>query len=246
MTKFEKLILKGRVTEMFHRGTSAVNIRRSLSRSGTPVAMSTICNWIKKLKNGDSLINKKIPGRPRSTTEEEDAIIVTEVLKKPMMPIKRHQGRLSRLNEIDVSVGVIIKRLKEKGYCVFKARRKPLINTKNRQHRLERCKARRHWTIADWHKICWSDESKFELFRANKARFVVRKRGDGQALKMKHIVPTFKHGGGSVMVWGAIGPKGVGELYKMNGRYKAEDYKRKILIPLVRKSMHPFTLPRYF
>ena len=66
---------------------------------------------------------------------------------------------------------------------------------------------------------------------------MVRKKGVIEALKRKHIVPTFKHGGGNVMVWGAIGPQGVGDLHKMNGRYKAVDYRRKILTPYARNSL---------
>ena len=39
------------------------------------------------------------------------------------------------------------------------------------------------------------------------------------------------------MVWGAIGPQGVGDLYKMDGRFKAVDYRRKILTRFARNSL---------
>ena len=56
---------------------------------------------------------------------------------------------------------------------------------------------------------------------------------------MEHIVPTFKHGGGSVMVW-LYWSERSWEIIQ-NDRCNAEDYKRKILIPLVRKSMNSCT-----
>uniref|UniRef100_A0AAZ3R2P6 Tc1-like transposase DDE domain-containing protein n=1 Tax=Oncorhynchus tshawytscha TaxID=74940 RepID=A0AAZ3R2P6_ONCTS len=42
-------------------------------------------------------------------------------------------------------------------------------------------------------QILWSDESKIELFGLNANRHVWRKPG---------AIPTVKHGGGSIMLWG--------------------------------------------
>ncbi|CDQ78563.1 unnamed protein product, partial [Oncorhynchus mykiss] len=42
-------------------------------------------------------------------------------------------------------------------------------------------------------KILWSDETKTELFGLNTKRHVWRKPG---------TIPTVKHGGGSIMLWG--------------------------------------------
>ena len=41
----------------------------------------------------------------------------------------------------------------------------------------------------------------------------------------KCLVPTIKHGGGSVMVWGCFSSAGVGELVKIEGIMKKEQYK---------------------
>ena len=42
-------------------------------------------------------------------------------------------------------------------------------------------------------KILWSDETKIELFGLNAKRHTWRKPG---------TIPTVKHGGGSIMLWG--------------------------------------------
>ena len=39
------------------------------------------------------------------------------------------------------------------------------------------------------------------------------------------LVPTIKHGGGSVMVWGCFSSAGVGDLVKIEGIMKKEQYK---------------------
>ena len=51
-------------------------------------------------------------------------------------------------------------------------------------------------------KILWSDETMIELFDLNAMRDVGRKRT---------IIPTVKHGGGSIMLWGCFSEAGTGD-----------------------------------
>jgi hypothetical protein len=60
--------------------------------------------------------------------------------------------------------------------------------------------------------ILWSDETNIELFGLNAKPHIWRKPG---------TIPTVKHGGGSIMVWGCFSKAGTGRLVrikaKMNG-----------------------------
>uniref|UniRef100_A0A673Z5B4 Dihydropyrimidinase n=1 Tax=Salmo trutta TaxID=8032 RepID=A0A673Z5B4_SALTR len=51
-----------------------------------------------------------------------------------------------------------------------------------------------------WSNVFWSDETKIELFGHNECRYVWRKKGE--ACKPKNKIPTVKHVGGSIMLWG--------------------------------------------
>ncbi len=51
-------------------------------------------------------------------------------------------------------------------------------------------------------KILWSDETKIELFGLNSKWYVWRK--PGTAHHLSNTVPTVKHGGGSIMLWGGV------------------------------------------
>lgn len=50
-----------------------------------------------------------------------------------------------------------------------------------------------------WNCVIWSDESKFNLFGSDGKAMVWRTLKE--ELDPKCIVPTVKHGGGSVMCW---------------------------------------------
>ena len=49
-------------------------------------------------------------------------------------------------------------------------------------------------------------------------------RKKGEEFTKGNVVGTFKHGGGSVMIWGCMSSKGVGIIRKMEGKVKAVDY----------------------
>ncbi|GFW15572.1 transposable element Tc1 transposase [Trichonephila clavipes] len=59
------------------------------------------------------------------------------------------------------------------------------------------------------------DESKFNIFGSDGRRMVWRKPNTSH--HPQHTIPTVKHGGGSVMVWGCMAASGVGKLVFIDG-----------------------------
>ncbi len=81
-------------------------------------------------------------------------------------------------------------------------RRKPLLSARHMKARMEFAKKHLKDSKMVTNKIIWSDETKIELFGLNSKRYVWRK--PGTAHHLFNTVPTVKHGGGSIMLWGCF------------------------------------------
>ena len=71
-------------------------------------------------------------------------------------------------------------------------------------------KKNKDWKIQQWSQVLFTDESKFEIFRGNRRQYVCHLIGE--CMIKQCVIPTVKHGGGSVMVWGGIVGNKVGDL----------------------------------
>ncbi|KAI4902934.1 hypothetical protein NFI96_003306 [Prochilodus magdalenae] len=81
----------------------------------------------------------------------------------------------------------------------------------------------------------WSDETKIELFGLNSTRHVWRKKND--EYNPKNTIPTVKHGGGNIILWGCFSAKGTGRLHRIVGRMDGAMYREVLannLLPSVR------------
>jgi transposase len=101
-----------------------------------------------------------------------------------------------------------------------------LLRKQNKRKRLLWARKHQHWTIQQWKKVLWTDESKFEIF-GSKTRTYVR-RCAGERVLEACTKASVKHGGGSVMVWGCFGNNQVGDLVKIEGILLKEGYKSNL------------------
>ncbi len=105
---------------------------------------------------------------------------------------------------------------------VFRKRAtKPLLNQRQRQKRLTWAKEKKNWTVAQWSKVLFSDESKFCISFGNQGPRVWRKSGEAQnpcCLKSSVKFPQ------SVMIWAAMSSAGVGPLCFLKSTVNAAIY----------------------
>uniref|UniRef100_A0A8C5LS31 Uncharacterized protein n=1 Tax=Leptobrachium leishanense TaxID=445787 RepID=A0A8C5LS31_9ANUR len=73
-----------------------------------------------------------------------------------------------------------------------------------------------------WQNILWAGETKIELFGKNTQHYVWRKKGT--AHQYQNLIPTVKHGGGSIMVWGCFAASGPGRIVVIDGKINSRVY----------------------
>ncbi len=73
-------------------------------------------------------------------------------------------------------------------------------------------------------KVLWSDETKIQFFGINSTRRVWRRRN--AAYDPKNTIPTVKHGGGNIMLWGCFSAEGTGPLHHIKGTMDRAMYRQ--------------------
>jgi hypothetical protein len=116
------------------------------------------------------------------------------------------------------------------------ARRKQLLCKRHMTASFEFAKRYLKDSQAMRNKILWSDETKIELFCLNSKCHVWRKPG---------TIPTVKHGGDSIMLWGCFSVAGTGRLVRLEGKINGAKY-REILDENLLKSAQDLRLGRRF
>jgi len=121
----------------------------------------------------------------------------------------------------EVSINTFRKAIYSLGYHSRVMCRKPLISLTNQRKRLAWAKERQNWTIADWKKVLFSDESTFTVFKITGKQYVWRT--PKEKYDAECIMPVVKHSQGQ-MVWGCFSWYGLGPLTAINGYVNASAY----------------------
>jgi hypothetical protein len=114
--------------------------------------------------------------------------------KKTLVDITNRSG-------VNVSVSIVRKALHDVGIYNRIIQKKSLFDT-HRGRRLEFAREHQNWTIEDWKKVIWIDESTFEVGKFSRQILVWQKSDERN--KLDCLTPTFKSGRTSIMIWGGF------------------------------------------
>ena len=121
-----------------------------------------------------------------------------------------------------ISAQTVHRQIKSKGMRAVVKRKRPLLKPHHRRARMEFAERHLEWTIEDWKKVWWSDETKINHLGSDGRQWVWKK--DGEGLSDRLVEGTKKFGGGSLMMWGCMTWEGVGYACKIDGKMDGDLY----------------------
>ena len=143
-----------------------------------------------------------------TTRKAENAVQVTKLLKT--------------ITNQSLSPTTIWQCLKKASMKAVVKRKHPLLSDKHCKAHLDYAYAYKDWTMEDWKRVIWSDETKINCLGLDGCKWVWKRPGEG--LSDRLVEGTVKFERGSVMIWGCMTWEGVGFAAKIDGRMDSDLY----------------------
>ncbi len=211
---------RNKIVDLHQAGKTESAIGKKLG-----VKKSTVGAIIRKWKTYKTTDNLPRSGAPRKISPRGVKMITRTVSKNPRTTRGDLVNDLQRAGT-KVTKATISNTLRRQGLKSCSARRVPLLKPVHVQARLKFAREHLDDPEEDWENVIWSDETKIELFGKNSTCRVWRRKN--AELHPKNTIPTVKHGGGNIMLWGCFSAKGPGRLICVKERMNGAMY-REIL-----------------
>ncbi len=186
------------------------------------LSWSTVAKTIQRFNRTGSTQNRPRHGRPKKLSARAQRHIQRLCLGNRRMSAASIAAEVEGVGGQPVSAQTIRRTMHQIGLHGCRPRRKPLLKMMHKKARKQFAEDKQTKDMDYWNHVLWSDETKINLFGSDGVKHVWRQ--PGKEYKDKCVLPTVKHGGGSVMVWGCISAAGTGELQFIEGTMNASMY----------------------
>ena len=161
-------------------------------------------------------------GRPRTLTKRSMRYVARLVGQNRTQSAAQLANAVSETTGSSVSAATIRRTLHDGNLHGRRSRRKPFLEPKHKQGRLQFANDHKDKPMSFWNSVLWSDETKINLFGSDAARYVWHR--PREEYKDIFLVPTVRHGGGSLMVWSCMSARGVSEIHFIDSIMNAGVY----------------------
>lgn len=212
-----------RIITMLEDGRSQRDTARTVG-----VSLSTVQRVVQRFRETGSNLRRPGTGKARCTTEREDRYLVTTMLRNRFLTGAALRYQFLLLRGSNPSVWTVRRRLAEAYLKPYRPANGPKLESEHREARQRYAREHLNWTLDDWSKVMFSDESKFMLYKHDGRLRVYRR--PGERYKQACIEEKVAYGGGSILVWAGISSESRTELVLIeNGTLNAERYVEEIL-----------------
>lgn len=194
----------------------------------TLVPKSTVADIIKR----DNPNHKVKCGRPK-VLSDRDMRRIDLYIKRDKETRRQTAKAIIHTLGLECSVQTFVRATKKLGYRRCAARRRPLLKKIDYKRRLQFAKEHKDWTVDDWKRVIFTDESIFKVgMERLSVTYVWRKRGE--EFHRDCVEPKIKQVGTGLMFWGSfrLGKLGPGLFFQLEPGQKINStvYRDQILL----------------
>jgi len=222
----------GKILMLFEQGHSQKEMSDILG-----IPQPSISRALAKYRRYGALNHLGNNGRPSVLLDETKRHILKLIDSNPRMSLRKLARMVEPTQGGNISHMTVKRFLNERSLFAYSPRRKPLLTPRHISLRFEMATSWLGLTDEELKMIVFSDEAKFNLRYFDEKSSVWRT--PTSELQSKHIEPTVKYGGGSVMVWACFSYHGVGKLVIIDGLMDAAAY------VTILSSALPFSLAKW-
>ena len=195
-----------------------------------PCSLNTVGHWLQSWADHRSLDDADRSGRPRCTSDDtDDAIEAMAEVKKFTVP-----RDIKKELQLECSARTVRRRLDEVGLHGRVARAEYVYDARDIQRRLSFCGGYANWTVADWGRVIFSDETHIEVY--GRSRVWVQ-RPAGAAFDAEYLCQRIPHSE-RVSLWGCFCARGVGQAEIFVGAFDAPKYVDILQHNLLQTALH--------
>ncbi|UYV64878.1 hypothetical protein LAZ67_3002250 [Cordylochernes scorpioides] len=184
--------------------------------------------WRRWLEQGNVAIYRNV-GATRVTSARVDRRILRQAVAAPQATCTAILQHVQDTLDHSISTRTISRRLVANGLHSCRPLRRLPLTPPNRRQRLEWCRAR-STCMTEWHRVVFSDESRFCLSSDSRRVRVWRRRGERSNPAAIVERPTVRQRG--IMVWGAIAYDSRSPLLPIQDTMTAQRYVDDVLRPV--------------
>ena len=141
-------------------------------------------------------------GRPRKATAEVIEHIKLNMKRGMLKTAVEAKKEANQLLTRPVSAMTIRRRLREVGLIAKRIVKRPALKKEHIHGRLQFVKKYKEWTVEDWARVVWSDESKINRICSDGLQWVWDDASESD--RTRSVRGTVKFGGGGVTVWSCM------------------------------------------
>ncbi|KAJ2914736.1 hypothetical protein MD484_g5687, partial [Candolleomyces efflorescens] len=195
-------------------GMSAAAVHRQ-----TGISMGSISNIRSEHRPN---LPKSSGGRPSILTDSDINYAKRIIRTGKVENAVQAAGMLCHHTQAPFSTQTLHCGLKENGMVPVVKKKRPKLSHRHKKARLEFAERHQEWTIEDWKKVIWSDETKINRLGSDGRKYTWKEKGEG--LSDRLVEGTIKFGGGNLMMWGCMTWEGIGYATRIEGKMDAELY----------------------